>query len=81
MATIIWLAISGGVMMAARTKTTISEYFLYFLKNSGVTKPNLVRKYIKIGNSKINPEAITEARTKLMYEFKSISLNTWSLTV
>ena len=66
MATIIWLAISGGVITAERTKTTIKANFLYFLRISGVTNPIFVRKYINIGNSKTNPQAKTEVLTKPM---------------
>ena len=36
--------ISGGVITAETTKTMINAYFLYFLKNCGVTKPILVKK-------------------------------------
>ena len=61
--TIIWLAISGGVMIAERIKTITKANFLYFLKYSGVTTPIFVRMNMSIGNSKINPLAITEART------------------
>jgi hypothetical protein len=43
-ATITWLAISGGVMIAAKIKTITNAYFLFFLRNSGVTNPILVRK-------------------------------------
>ena len=75
-ATIIWLATSGGVIIAARTKTNTSAYFLYLTRDSGVTTPALVKKYIIIGNSKIIPEAIAEDLTKLIKEPKSISLST-----
>ena len=64
MATIIWLATSGGVIIADNTKTNTRANFLYFFIISGVTKPILVRKYIIIGNSNISPEAKTEALIK-----------------
>ena len=59
--TIIWLAMSGGVIIAARLSTITREYFLFFLKKFGVTKPIFVKKKIKIGNSKIKPDDKTEA--------------------
>lgn len=65
-ATITWLAMSGGVITADKTSTITSANFLYFLKYSGVTIPILVKKNIKIGNSKIRPLASTEVRTRLV---------------
>ena len=59
--TIIWLAISGGVIIAAKLSTITREYFRFFLKKFGVTKPIFVKKKINIGNSKIKPEDNTEA--------------------
>ena len=43
-ATIIRLATSGGVIIAARISTKTKAYFLYFTNLSGVTNPILVRK-------------------------------------
>ena len=50
-------------MIAAILNTITMAYFLFFLRKTGVTIPTFVRKYINIGNSKINPEARTEALT------------------
>ena len=50
-------------MIAAILNTITKAYFLFFLRKTGVTIPTFVRKYISIGNSKINPEARTEALT------------------
>jgi hypothetical protein len=44
MATMTWLAISGGVIIAERMRTMTKAYFLYFFKNSGVTIHILVKK-------------------------------------
>jgi hypothetical protein len=52
---------SGGVIIAAKIKTITKAYFLFFLRNSGVTNPILVRKKIIIGSSKINPDANVDA--------------------
>ena len=38
------LGFTGGVMIAAKINTTTKACFLYFLKNSGVIKPILVKK-------------------------------------
>ena len=48
---------SGGVIVAAKIKITIIEWRRYFLRNSGVTSPALLKKYIKTGSSKVNPAA------------------------
>ena len=56
MLTTIWLTTSGGVTIAAIIKMITMAYFLYFLKNVGVTKPNFERKNITIGNSKTSPQ-------------------------
>ena len=66
MATIIWLIIYGGVIIAAKIRTKTKACFLYFFKKSGVTNPIFVKKNIIIGSSKINPEAKTEERTNEM---------------
>ena len=42
-ATIIWLAMSGGVITAANINTITNAYFLLRFKNSGLTKPIFVR--------------------------------------
>ena len=52
---------SGGVIIAEILKTITIANFLFFCKKFGVTKPILVKKKIKIGSSKINPEDKTEA--------------------
>ncbi len=44
MATMIWLAISGGVMTAATINTITKANFLFFLNPAGVARPILVRK-------------------------------------
>ena len=43
-ATIIWLAKSGGVMMADRIQTKTNAYFRYLRIKAGVTKPIFVKK-------------------------------------
>lgn len=62
--TIIWLAMSGGVMIAERINTITKANFRYFRKYVGVTIPIFVNIYIKIGNSNIRPLASTEVRTR-----------------
>ena len=52
--TIIWLAISGGVIIAARLSTITREYFLFFLKKFGVTNLFLSRKKLKLVIQKLN---------------------------
>lgn len=42
--TIIWLATSGGVIMADKISTTTNACLRYFRKNSGVINPILERK-------------------------------------
>ena len=64
MQTIIWLAISGGVIIADKDNNITRANFLFDLRNLGVTNPIFVKKYIIIGSSKINPEAKTEALNK-----------------
>ena len=59
--TIIWLVISGGVIIAEILKTMTIANFLFLRRKFGVTSPILVRKKIRIGSSKINPEDKTEA--------------------
>src|SRR5690606_1897191 len=61
--TTIWLAISGGVITAESMSTITRATFRYFFRNYGVTSPMLDMKNMMIGNSKINPQEITEART------------------
>ena len=61
--TIIWLKISGGVIIADTIKIPTKAYLLYSLNDAAVTNPNLARKNIIIGNSNINPEAITDVFT------------------
>ena len=57
----IWLAISGGVIIADRLNKITNANFLFFLRNEGLTIPIFVKKYIIIGNSKIKPDDKTEA--------------------
>ena len=47
-------------------KTITNAYFLVLIKKSGVTIPILVKKYIMIGNSNINPDANTDDFNKEM---------------
>src|SRR3989338_6606379 len=44
-----------GVIIAAAMKHTRTAYFLLRVKKSVVTMPSIVKRYIKIGNSKIAP--------------------------
>lgn len=75
-ATIIWLATSGGVIIAANINTAIKAYFLYLIKISGVTNPTFVKKYIIIGNSNTIPQANEDDLTNPINELRSISFNT-----
>ena len=52
---------SGGVIIAEILKTITIANFLFLFRKFGVTRPIRVKKKIKIGNSKINPEDKTEA--------------------
>ena len=45
-----------GVMMPATTSMTTTECLLYVRMNEGVSIPILVKKYTRIGSSKIIPE-------------------------
>ena len=47
---------SGGVIIADKLNKITNANFLFFFKNTGLTIPILVKKYIIIGSSKINPE-------------------------
>ena len=66
MVTIIWLAISGGVMMADMLSTITIANFRLLRKKSGVTRPILVKNTSKWGVQKIKPEESTAARNRLM---------------
>src|SRR5688572_14457622 len=55
MVTIIWLATSGGVIMAAIIRIPIYACLRYFLRNSGVIKPKRDKIETTTGNSKNNP--------------------------
>ena len=46
---------SGGVIIADKDNKITNANFLFDFKNFGVTIPILVKKYITIGSSKINP--------------------------
>ena len=72
-ATITCVEISGGVIIAAKINTITNAYLRFFLRNSGVTSPILVRKYMIIGSSNIKPEASTEALTSPINESMSNS--------
>ena len=63
-ATIIWLAISGGVIIAERVNTITSDILRYLRIRLGLIRPILVRKYTNMGNSKIKPADSTDARTR-----------------
>jgi len=52
---------SGGVIIADKLSKITNANFLFFFKNIGLTIPILVKKYIIIGSSKINPDDKTEA--------------------
>ena len=62
-ATIIWLATSGGVIIAAMISTTITACFLYLRIKSGVMIPNRVKKYTIIGSSNTIPHDNTDDLT------------------
>ena len=57
---------SGGVIIADKDSNITKANFLFDFKNFGVTIPIFVKKYIMIGSSKINPEAKTDALSKLI---------------
>ena len=46
--------------MAATIKIITMAALRYFLRKAGVTNPNLVKKYTKIGNSNTKPLTINE---------------------
>ena len=52
--------------MADMLSTITIANFRLLRKKSGVTRPILVKKYIKMGSSKIKPEESTAARNRLM---------------
>ena len=63
MATIIWLAMSGGVMTADSVNTITNDILRYLRIKLGVIRPILVRKYTNMGNSKMKLADSTDART------------------
>ena len=64
MATITWLAISGGVIIADSVRTSTKDIFRYFRIISGEIRPIFVKKYTNIGNSNIKPAERTDARIR-----------------
>lgn len=62
---IIKLIGSGGVIIADNMMVIIIASLLYFLKKSGVTIPMDEKRNEATGNSKITPEPIINAKTKL----------------
>ena len=62
---IIKLIGSGGVIIADNMTVIIIASLLYFLKKSGVTIPMDEKRNEATGNSKITPEPIIIAKTKL----------------
>ena len=62
---IIKLIGSGGVIIADNTTVIIIASLLYCLKKSGVTIPMDEKRNETTGNSKITPEPIINAKTKL----------------
>ena len=57
-----------GVIIAAAMKHMRNAYFLLVVKKSVVTTPNLVKRYIKMGNSNIapHPNIIIEANDRYL---------------
>jgi hypothetical protein len=70
--TIIWLIISGGVIIAANSNKQTKACLRYFLKKSGVIKPSLLKKYTNTGSWNINPLAKQTVVTVEINEFKFI---------
>ena len=66
------LIISGGVIMAAKIISTTKECLLYCLKKAGDIKPNLLKKYTKIGNKNTIPFAKQTVVTVEINEFRFI---------